>query len=54
MCLTRRVSRRSLADGLGTNDFRARALVLLAGGATAFAAALVFPVYAGPVPWAVG
>jgi len=41
MRLTLRVRRRSLADGLGTNDLRARDLVLLAGGAAAFAAALV-------------
>ena len=41
MRLTLRVRRRSLADGLGTNDFRARDLVLLARGAAAFAAALV-------------
>ena len=41
MRLTLRVSRRSSVDGLGINDVRARALVLLAGGAAAFAAALV-------------
>ena len=41
MRLTRRVSRRNLADGLRTNNFQARALVLLAGGAAAFAATVV-------------
>jgi len=43
------VSRRSLADGLGTNDFLERALVLLDGGAANCVAALVFVCCAGAV-----